>query len=259
MRKHVAAIGILLVCLPAIGLAKKKTETVIKYTEKDTASYVIGMEFGKSVRENLKHLPGAPYNEELMMQAFTKVMKGDTAGLWMNLEETPKFLNPYLQKQQELAIEKAKADGKAYMEANAKRTGVVQTASGLQYEVLKQGTGAKPAATDKVKVHYHGTLIDGTVFDSSVDRGEPVSFELNRVIPGWTEGVQLMNVGSKYRFVIPSDLGYGSRPAGSIPPFSTLIFEVELLDIVQPEAPKAPAAENNGAKFQFPTYQKSGK
>jgi FKBP-type peptidyl-prolyl cis-trans isomerase len=115
---------------------------------------------------------------------------------------------------------------------NGKREGVKTTASGLQYEVLKPGTGAKPAATDTVKVHYHGTLIDGAVFDSSVDRGEPISFPLNGVIKGWTEGVQLMPVGSKYKFVIPSELAYGERGAGGkIGPNATLIFEVELLAI----------------------------
>lgn len=114
----------------------------------------------------------------------------------------------------------------------APKVSMTTTASGLQYEVLNEGDGAKPSATDTVTVHYHGTLTDGTVFDSSVDRGQPASFPLNRVIPGWTEGVQLMSVGSKYRFTIPPDLGYGSRGAGGvIPPNATLIFEVELLSI----------------------------
>ena len=105
------------------------------------------------------------------------------------------------------------------------------TESGLQYEVIKMGKGPKPGPTDRVKVHYHGTLIDGTVFDSSVNRGEPIVFGLNQVIRGWTEGVQLMPVGSKFRFFIPQELGYGASQAGSIPPYSTLIFEVELLGI----------------------------
>ena len=111
---------------------------------------------------------------------------------------------------------------------------VITTASGLKYEVIKMGTGDKPNATDKVEVHYHGTLEDGTVFDSSVDRGETISFPLNRVIKGWTEGLQLMPVGSKFKFTIPSELGYGSRDLGTIPPNSTLIFEVELFNIEKP-------------------------
>ena len=124
-----------------------------------------------------------------------------------------------------------KEDGEKFLAENALKEGVTTTESGLQYEVIKMGRGKKPAATDKVKVHYHGTLIDGTVFDSSVDRGEPIVFGLNQVIKGWTEGVQLMPVGSKFRFYIPQELGYGAQNAGSIPPYSTLIFGVELLGI----------------------------
>jgi FKBP-type peptidyl-prolyl cis-trans isomerase len=130
------------------------------------------------------------------------------------------------------AAGKNKEEGAAFLAKNGKREGVTTTKSGLQYEVLKKGDGAKPAATDTVKVHYHGTLLNGTVFDSSVERGEPTTFPLNGVIPGWTEGVQLMNVGSKFKFAIPSDLAYGDRGAGGdIGPGATLIFEVELLAI----------------------------
>ncbi|MEM6916565.1 MAG: FKBP-type peptidyl-prolyl cis-trans isomerase, partial [Verrucomicrobiota bacterium] len=130
-------------------------------------------------------------------------------------------------------VEKAKAAvGQEFLDENAKKEGVEITESGLQYEVLEEGDGPKPSATDNVTVHYHGTLIDGTVFDSSVDRGSPASFPLNRVIPGWTEGVQLMPVGSKFRFTIPYDLAYGERGSPpKIEPYSTLIFEVELLEI----------------------------
>lgn len=126
--------------------------------------------------------------------------------------------------------EQAKA-GKDFLIANAKKAGVKSLPSGLQYEVIKEGEGARPTLSDKVKVHYHGTLIDGKVFDSSVQRGEPISFQLNGVIKGWQEGVALMMVGSKYKLYIPHELAYGDRPAGSIPPYSTLIFEVELLGI----------------------------
>lgn len=130
--------------------------------------------------------------------------------------------------------EKQAGAGKEFLAENAKKEGVKTTESGLQYLVLTEGPedGAKPAATDKVKVHYHGTLIDGTVFDSSVERGEPISFPLNGVIPGWTEGVQLMPVGAKYRFFIPYDLAYGERGSPPvIPPYAALIFDVELLGI----------------------------
>ena len=122
--------------------------------------------------------------------------------------------------------------GAAFLAENAKKAGVTTTASGLQYEVLQSGSGeTHPTASSTVRVHYHGTLIDGTVFDSSVERGETISFPLNRVIPGWTEGVQLMKVGDKFRFYIPSNLGYGERSAGKIPPGSVLIFDVELFEI----------------------------
>lgn len=126
-----------------------------------------------------------------------------------------------------------KAAGEAYLDGNKKKEGVKVTASGLQYEVLKAGSGKQPKATDTVVVHYRGTLIDGTEFDSSYKRGQPIDFPLNRVIPGWTEGVQLMQEGAKYRFVIPSDLAYGPRgtPGGPIGPDATLIFEVELLKV----------------------------
>ena len=122
--------------------------------------------------------------------------------------------------------------GKKFLEENLKKDGIKRTASGLQYEVIKEGDGAQPAAVDVVEVHYHGTLLDGTVFDSSVDRGETTSFPLNRVIPGWTEGLQLMKERGKYRFFIPYDLAYGERGAGAdIKPYSTLIFEVELFKV----------------------------
>ncbi len=126
------------------------------------------------------------------------------------------------------------AEGKAFLAENREKEGVQQTDSGLQYLVLHCGDSEqKPSARDKVKVHYHGTLIDGTVFDSSVDRGQPISFGLNQVIKGWTEGVQLMAVGDKFRFFIPSHLAYGNRSAGKIKPGSLLIFDVELLGINQ--------------------------
>ena len=145
-------------------------------------------------------------------------------------------------KQQEEALKKAevefgdkKAEGEKYLEDNKSVNGVQVTESGFQYIVLKEGSGEKPSEISKVKVHYHGTLIDGTVFDSSVDRGTPAEFGVNRVIKGWTEGLQLMNVGAKYKFFIPQELAYGANPrkGGKILPFSTLIFEVELLEIIK--------------------------
>lgn len=142
-------------------------------------------------------------------------------------------LQQELQSEQEGMTMAMRAEGEAFLSENAEKDGVTVTPSGLQYEVITAGEGgASPSSSDVVRVHYHGTLIDGTVFDSSVDRGEPVEFPLNGVIPGWTEGVQLMSEGDKYRFFIPSDLGYRDQAVGSIPPFSVLVFEVELLEIM---------------------------
>jgi FKBP-type peptidyl-prolyl cis-trans isomerase FklB len=147
-----------------------------------------------------------------------------------------------MKEQQEAAAKKAETDfaeskaaGEQFLEENKSKDGVITTESGLQYMVMKEGDGEKPVATSKVKVHYHGTLIDGTVFDSSVDRGTPSEFFANQVIKGWTEGLQLMSVGSKFKFFIPQDLGYGATPrgGGKIKPFDVLVFEVELLEIVQ--------------------------
>jgi len=160
------------------------------------------------------------------------------------------MIQAYMIKAEEERAKKAELENNLFFENNKKNKNVITTASGLQYEVLVQGTGATPKATDKVKVHYHGTLIDGTVFDSSVERGTPIEFDLDKVIPGWTEGVQLMSIGSKFRFFIPPALGYGPRSVGKIGPNSILIFEVELLGIES-------AKVSSNPPFQFEPYQKS--
>ena len=150
------------------------------------------------------------------------------------------FVQDYFQKQEERLSKQraeqgkaAREEGEKYLAENAKKDGVVTLPSGLQYQVLREGNGRKPKATDQVKCHYEGMLVDGTLFDSSIQRGEPATFPLNGVIAGWTEGLQLMQEGAKYRFVIPYHLGYGERGAGgSIPPFSALVFDVELIEVV---------------------------
>lgn len=147
-------------------------------------------------------------------------------------EEAQKLINDYLEELQNKATAAAKAEAQVFLDENATKEGVKVTASGLQYKVLKEGEGIRPTAEDEVTVHYTGKLLNGTVFDSSVSRGEPATFPLNRVIPGWTEGVQLMNEGAKYEFFIPSDLAYGPQGIPNvIPPHSTLIFEVELIKV----------------------------
>lgn len=190
----------------------------------------MGEQIGKSIKEQeAQGLLGEP----ALATDFELIKQGFINGLYEHdTQFTMQSAGDYIEStMNNLKYGDTKAQGEQFLAENALREGVIVTESGLQYEVLKMGKGKKPAATDRVKVHYHGTLIDGTVFDSSVDRGEPITFGLNQVIAGWTEGVQLMPVGSKFRFYIPQELGYGSRAAGDIPPYSTLIFDVELLGI----------------------------
>jgi FKBP-type peptidyl-prolyl cis-trans isomerase FklB len=172
-------------------------------------------------------------NQEIFLSAFIAAVNGEE--ILMDLQTASAYFMSEVERIRTANIAKAYADNKVagenFLEANKAVAGVQVTESGLQYKVEKMGKGKKPSATDKVKVHYHGTLIDGTVFDSSVERGEPIVFALNQVIPGWTEGVQLMPVGSKFTFYIPAELAYGERETGSIKPYSALIFEVELIGI----------------------------
>ncbi len=191
----------------------------------DTTSYSVGV----ILAENLKQqgLKG------LNMDVIAEAMKDFTAGnSKMDTPTAEAHFSEAIQKAQESQHEVVIEEGKAFLAENGKKEGVVTMDSGLQYKVVKPGNGPKPSLTDKVKVHYHGTLIDGQVFDSSVERGEPISFPLNGVITGWQEGLQQMPVGSKYLLYIPYDLAYGNRGAGQlIKPYSTLVFEVELLGI----------------------------
>ena len=190
----------------------------------------MGEQIGKNIKsqeaQGLIGEPSLTTDFELIKQGFINGLIGFTEQ--MDGTQAGEYIQTTMNN---IKYGTVKEDGEKFLAENALREGVKVTESGLQYEVIKMGRGKKPAATDRVKVHYHGTLIDGTVFDSSVERGEPTSFGLNQVITGWTEGLQLMPVGSKFRFYIPQELGYGSRNAGSIPPYSTLIFEVELLGI----------------------------
>jgi FKBP-type peptidyl-prolyl cis-trans isomerase FklB len=189
----------------------------------------MGEQIGKSIKEQE---PQGLIGESSLATDFELIKQGFINGLLGDTVMTGDVAGEYIQNTiNTIKYGDTKTQGEQFLAENALKEGVQVTESGLQYEVIKMGKGKKPAATDKVKVHYHGTLIDGTVFDSSVDRGEPITFGLNQVIAGWTEGVQLMPIGSKFRFYIPQELGYGAQQAGSIPPYSTLIFEVELLGI----------------------------
>jgi FKBP-type peptidyl-prolyl cis-trans isomerase len=189
------------------------------------------MDIGKSLREQ-----GTEVDLNSLIEAIRSTYKGEKLAL--TDEEAGAIRQAYIEKRQaEQAAETAVAgqnnliEGQKFLAENKTKEGVQTTASGLQYKVLTMGTGAKPAATSTVKVHYRGTLLDGTEFDSSYARNEPISFALNRVIAGWTEGVQLMPIGSKFIFYIGPDLAYGEGGGGPIPPNSTLVFEVELLEI----------------------------
>lgn len=193
----------------------------------DKLSYALGM----SMASNLMNSGLKNIDVDSFVKAFTEIMDNKTPS--MSPQEANQILQDYFTKQQDEMLNKNLEAGKAFLEENKKREGVVTLSSGLQYEVINEGDGAIPKATDKVKCHYHGTLIDGTVFDSSVQRGQPAVFGVNQVIKGWVEALQLMSVGSKWRLYIPSDLAYGKQGAGgSIEPNTTLIFDVELLGIV---------------------------
>lgn len=197
-------------------------------TALDSLSYALGLSLSKFYKEQGVR----SINTTLISKAINDFYKGGKPLL--NEEEVNMSISNYLQ---QLKAEKAAANkqaGQAFLNSNKTKPGVVTLPSGLQYQVIKEGTGPKPTATDKVKCHYHGTLIDGTVFDSSVDRGQPIDFPVNGVIKGWVEALQLMPVGSKWKLFIPSDLAYGDNQAGpTIKPGSTLIFDVELLEIVK--------------------------
>ena len=198
----------------------------------DKISYALGIGIGRQ----LSQMGAADLNIDDFAQAIKDVIAGD---LKLGDAEAQQIVQEFFAKQEEKqkaeTAEKGKAakqDGEKFLAENGKKEGVITTASGLQYQVLREGNGQSPKATDTVECHYEGTLIDGTKFDSSYDRGQTATFPLNQVIAGWTEGLQLMKEGGKYRFFIPYELGYGERGAGaSIPPFSTLVFDVELVSV----------------------------
>jgi FKBP-type peptidyl-prolyl cis-trans isomerase FkpA len=198
----------------------------------DSVSYLVGASIAGNIAKELPEV-----NRELLVKGLRDALINNSLQI---MDPDNNVLNTYFQEkadkkreEDEKAGQIAKLEGEKFLAENRKNPKIIVTASGLQYEILKQGTGAKPTASSTVKVHYHGTTPDGRVFDSSVERGQPISFPLNQVIKGWTEGVQLMSVGSKFKFYIPQELAYGAnpQPGGIIQPYMPLVFEVELIGI----------------------------
>lgn len=198
-------------------------------TDEARVSYGIGRQLGGQLRDNPP--PGASL-EAILAGLADAYNNADSRVADEAMNASFQVIRERMQAEQAAKVEAAAAAGRDYLAENAQREGVTVLASGLQFEVLVAGEGAKPSAEDQVRTHYHGTLIDGTVFDSSYERGQPAEFPVGGVIPGWVEALQLMNAGSKWRLHVPSELAYGAQAVGSIPPHSVLVFDVELLEIL---------------------------
>jgi FKBP-type peptidyl-prolyl cis-trans isomerase FklB len=236
MKKYLILFTFSVSCSHSLAQSAKKpishktgTAAVVKLNDQtDSLSYSIGLLIASFYKQQgITHI-----NQPMVNKAITDKMNGGNT--LMTEQQCNQVLMAYVEKVKGEKASVAKKEGIAFLAENKTKPGVITTASGLQYVVLKEGTGPKPAATDKVKCNYEGKLLDGTVFDSSVKQGHPIEFNVNGVIPGWTEALQLMNTGSKYRLFIPSSLAYGDQPMGQdIKPGSTLIFDVELLEIVK--------------------------
>lgn len=212
---------------PAKPTSTNKPSTIMLKTKADRLSYAIGLNIAQGLKSQGL---GDSINVQALAQALNDLMKNQK--LLIKVEESQEIIQSYFMEQQSKVGDKNLAEGKKFLDENKKKPGVKVTASGLQYEVIKEGSGNSPKETDEVTVHYHGTLISGEVFDSSVERGQPATFPVNGVIKGWVEALQLMKAGAKYKLFIPAELAYGPNGAGpKIGPNTALIFEVELLSI----------------------------
>lgn len=218
---------------------KGMNEAASAKDDKRKMAYYAGLQIGNDLNSRIipnmeKMFLGndstAHINRANLLAALNKIVKNDTTTI-MTPEEAQLFTQTFQEKAKEAKYAENKAEGEKFLTENAKKDSVQTTESGLQYKVIKVGTGAVPTENDKVKVHYEGRLIDGTVFDSSLERGQPASFPVTGVIKGWTEALEMMPVGSEWEIYVPQELGYGGREGGPIPPYSTLIFKVQLLDI----------------------------
>ncbi len=212
-----------------VGCGDSEISDIKLTTQNDSVSYAMGIIISNNISQNKDFAD--ILDPTIFAAAMKDAKKGDSSEVF-TLEQANEIMGKFSNS----LVEKEKSKGEAFLAENKTKEGIQTTESGLQYKVITEGTGEKPNPTDVVRVHYHGTLMDGTVFDSSVERGEPAEFGVSQVIPGWTEALQLMPVGSKWKLFIPQDLAYGPRGAGqAIPPYSALVFEVELLEIVPQE------------------------
>lgn len=227
MNKKVFALAAAFIIVTLFSCEGQKGKSVTMNSTADSVSYAIGMTIGMNMKKDgLDSL-----NLDILKEAIRSAINGDS--MLLDQTQSQGVIQSYLSGKQKQKSDANLEAGKKFLAENKKKDkDVVELPDGLQYKVIKQGSGPKPTASDTVKVHYHGTLIDGTVFDSSVDRGEPIEFPVSQVIKGWTEALQLMPAGSKYKLFIPADLAYGDRPAGpKIGANSTLIFDVELIEV----------------------------
>lgn len=198
-------------------------------TDETRVSYGIGRQLGDQLRDN----PPPGLDLEAVIIGMRDALAGTASRVVPEtLNASFRVIRERMQAEAQAKAEAAAGEGREFLVQNAKREGVVVLPSGLQYEIIQQGEGARPTREDSVRTHYHGTLIDGSVFDSSYQRGQPAEFPVGGVIAGWTEALQLMSAGSKWRLYVPSELAYGAQGVGSIPPHSTLVFDVELLDVL---------------------------
>ena len=241
--KLVKKLAVVAVTVSLFSCGNQVQDVKILETELDSVSYAVGLSMSGQLKLNFSEV-----NKSILAQGIRNGI--DSTNLLIDAKDMQEVLSGYFKKKQQAQMEERQAAaskaaeakfgenkkaGEDFLEANKSKKGVKTTESGIQYIVLKEGSGEKPAGPmTKVKVHYHGTNIEGNVFDSSVDKGTPATFGLNQVIKGWTEGVQLMNEGAKYKFFIPQELAYGAQQRGeNIKPFSTLIFEIELLEVLK--------------------------
>ena len=241
--KLVKKLAVVAITVSMFSCGNQAQDVKILETELDSVSYAVGLSMSGQLKSNFSEV-----NKSILAQGIRNGL--DSTNLLIDAKDMQEVLSGYFKKKQQAQMEERQAAaskaaeakfgenkkaGEDFLEANKSKKGVKTTESGIQYIVLKEGSGEKPAGPmTKVKVHYHGTNIEGNIFDSSVDRGTPATFGLNQVIKGWTEGVQLMNEGAKYKFFIPQELAYGAQQKGeNIKPFSTLIFEIELLEVLK--------------------------